>query len=257
MSRAKTASPSSPAGTTERPADPISLVGEELARFHNFAMACWAPEVHRDEDLHDVRSALAQLRSWEEDDPSDWRNPPHIVAAISLAICLRENVGLVLDRVPDVAPLWKPELDGIEHALDELVDEYHSGAEDYKSSLNSAWCLAHQAKRMCRRLEARVPSESGVPNGTLVGTQGDEENDDPPHSDEWRKEVLAGKEDELLSIEEAGGCIKMSERTVYRMMDDGMPYLQPKDKPKSHRRIWKSDVLAWREGKHPSHPKIK
>ena len=77
-------------------------------------MACWNPEVHRDEDNQDVQTALTQLQSWEEDDPSERRNPPHIVAAITLAICLRENVGLVLDTVPDVASLWKPELDGIE-----------------------------------------------------------------------------------------------------------------------------------------------
>lgn len=165
MSRAKTVSPTSP----------ILLVEDELVRFHNFAMACWNPEVHRDEDNQDVQTALTQLRSWEEDDPSERRNPPHIVAAIRLTICLGENVGLVLDRVPDVASLWKPEFDAIEQALNELTHKYQSGAEDYKASLESARSLAYQAKRMCKRLEAKVSGESGLPNETSVDTQGDEE----------------------------------------------------------------------------------
>jgi len=75
--------------------------------------------------------------------------------------------------------------------------------------------------------------------------------DDPPSAHEWRQEILAGEEEERLSIEKAGGCINMSDKTIYRMMGAGMPYTQPEDKPKNHRRIRKSDVLAWQAGKHP------
>ena len=81
--------------------------------------------------------------------------------------------------------------------------------------------------------------------------------DDPSCSDEWRRDVLAGEKDEMLSVEEAAGCIRMSERTIYRMMDEGMRYMQPENKPKSHRRIRKSDVLGWRSGNHPALQKTK
>ena len=75
--------------------------------------------------------------------------------------------------------------------------------------------------------------------------------------EDWRKEILMDEAEERLSVEKAAGCIQMSERTIYRMMDDGLPYMQPRDKPKSHRRIRKSDVLAWRAGSHPALQKIK
>lgn len=75
--------------------------------------------------------------------------------------------------------------------------------------------------------------------------------------EDWRDEILGGETEERLSVEKAAGCIQISERTIYRMMDDGLPYMQPKDKPKSHRRIRKSDVLAWRAGSHPALQKIK
>ena len=217
-------------------------------------MACWHPKVHRDEDNQDVQTALTQLRSWEEDDPNERLRPPHIVAAISLSICLCENVGLVLDTVPDVASLWKPEFDAIEKALRELIHKYKNGAEDYKASLESTCILAYQAKRMLKRLESKVPGESGVPNGTSVDTPGNERTDSSQRSEKWRRDALAGDEEEQLSVEDAAGYIKMSGKTIYRMMDEGMPYMQPRDKPKSHRRIWKSDLVAWRADTHPNIP---
>ena len=107
---------------------------------------------------------------------------------------------------------------------------------------------------MCKRLEAKVPGESGEPNRTLVDTHGDNRTDSSQRSEKWRQDALVGKEEEQLSVEKAAGCIKMSEKTIYRMMDEGMPYNQPKVKPKSHRRIWKSDLVAWRAGTHPDIP---
>lgn len=71
----------------------------------------------------------------------------------------------------------------------------------------------------------------------------------------WRDKALAGHSEGNLSIEDAAGFIRMSERTIYRMMDDGMPYTQPSGKPNSHRRISKSDLRAWVTGTHPKSSK--
>ncbi len=109
----------------------------------------------------------------------------------------------------------------------------------------------------CDRLAPALDAiESGLRRIVDGGTTEDSQHtDDSSSADEWRQKILADEKEERLSIEQAAGCISMSDRTVYRMMDDGMPYMQPRDKPKSHRRIRKSDVLAWRKGIHPDQKK--
>lgn len=71
-------------------------------------------------------------------------------------------------------------------------------------------------------------------------------------TDKWRIESLADQEEEQLSITRAAGLIKMSESKIYRMLSDGLPCSPPMgDGKKLHRRIWKSDLLAWFNGTHP------
>ena len=88
------------------------------------------------------------------------------------------------------------------------------------------------------------------PTDARRGSDGDDLRDDGiPHG--WREAALAGQREELLSIEQSAECIHKSERTVYRMMKDGLHYLQPSCGRKSHRRIRKSDLIAWMDGTHP------
>lgn len=99
-------------------------------------------------------------------------------------------------------------------------------------------CLKGWRARAQWKLTSEIPDERVV-------------IDDSSSADEWRQKILAGEEDNILSIGKAAGYIEMSDKTIYRMMGAGLPYTQPEGKPKKPRRIRKSDLLAWQANKHP------
>lgn len=140
----------------------------------------------------------------------------------------------------------------IDHMLYARLSDWRFLAEQRFGTEEVLMAAVEKMNRLVRAIGVVIDGMHQVtPDERLVAMLDEQET----MPETWRAKALAEHSEEHLSIENAAGCIGMSARTIYRMMDDGMPYTQPTGKPKAHRRIRKSDLLAWARGTHPDFSK--